>query len=109
MREFKFRAWTGNEFIHFGLFSDDAIRYMDIHQFTGLKDNNGKEVFEGDLVKIKALGALNEIHEVRFASGGFMAGDAFLDDYWNLLKGHMFEVVGNKFENPEMLEGVKND
>lgn len=72
-------------------------------QWTGLKDKNGKEVFEGDLIKLTD----GQIEEVIFDCGGFMTKRfcMYLDDYWNM-HGYMYEVIGNIYENPELL--VKN-
>jgi uncharacterized phage protein (TIGR01671 family) len=123
MREIKFRAWddelkqmfdSGTEqfddslLFRFQHFDTEKPVYM---QYTGLKDKNEKEVFEGDIIKIMEMFISEEgrpvteevFHEVHFDCGGFMAGDSFLDDYWNMY-GYMFEVVGNKFENPELIE-----
>ncbi|MCM3763478.1 YopX family protein [Neobacillus niacini] len=73
---------------------------FNLMQYTGMKDKNGKEIFESDIIKV----AQDELYEVRFDCGGFMAGDMFLDDYWNPSYGHLVEIVGNKFENPGLLE-----
>jgi uncharacterized phage protein (TIGR01671 family) len=74
-----------------------------VGQYTGLTDKNGHEVYEGDIVETH-----DGIYEVTFDCGGFMAGECFLDDYWNL-HGYMFKVIGNKFENPEWLEGAADE
>lgn len=70
----------------------------ELMQFTGLTTKDGTDVYEGDIVDIH-----DAIYEVKFECGGFMAGEMFLDDYWNLY-GYMFKVIGNKFDNPELLE-----
>lgn len=115
-REIKFRAYGNvtNQMHYFDLMEYTIMNEVgqeevlpttqsfSLMQYTGLKDKNGKEIYERDIVKIHS-DIYDDNLEVHFSCGGFMAGDAFLDDYWNMY-GHMFEVIGNKFENPELLE-----
>ncbi len=111
MREIKFRIkdWNGKweEFVV--LYNEQWASSLEecdsktLSQFTGLKDRNGKEVYEGDIVLIRTT---DEKIEVKWQenidgdsqeSSGFRISDAYTrDDY---------EVIGNIFDNPELVEG----
>ena len=71
-----------------------------IGQYTGMTDKNGARIFEGDIVKISN----DEIFEVKYEDGRFTAG-LFLGD-WDY--GHV-EVIGNIYDNPELVEVAEND
>lgn len=72
-----------------------------VEQFTGLKDKNGTEIYEGDIL-IDDTGEPIEYCVVRFSEGGFIGECAGVSE--PLFELTSLEVVGNIHENPELLE-----
>lgn len=69
-------------------------------QYTGLLDKQGKEIYEGDIVKFEN-GSLPP-KQVTFEYGMFMLGN---DDLWHYVSKKEYIVIGNIYENPKLLEG----
>lgn len=87
-----------------------------VGQYTGLTDKNGKKIFEGDIVHLygdeHSLSRYKGIDYnalVIFKDGGFCAIDGTEDDYavrrYNFVSQNLYcEVIGNIYDNPELLK-----
>ena len=125
MREPKFRAWDntskdigGQRMIGWEeldqLDKDDLIAFMDVArgktkdvillQYTGLKDKQGKEIYDGDLVRYKWSHTLRA-GRIEWSFTRFWAvDDPRALDRWAYSRSNEMEVIGNIWENPEALK-----
>ena len=81
---------------------------IELMQSTGLKDKNGKEIFEGDIVDYKGRKAVIKWHG-SYASFIYRFVDELQErvSEWHplFLAYYHFEIIGNIYENPQILEG----
>lgn len=128
-RVIKFRAWD-IEKEEMGFLTSNALKELmlndcfeklqeqyDIMQFTGLKDSKGKETYEGDILKSK-LSRLSlsdkdteeVLSVVKFSKGSFRAIlhniiERYYGAQYEACRDFSdFEVIGNIYENPELLK-----
>lgn len=74
-----------------------------VGQYTGLTDRNGNKIFEGDIVNI--LTENEEIGVIVYEDGGFIVhADKFSIDIIYKINGTDVEVIGNKYDNPKLME-----
>lgn len=102
MREIKFRAWNNAEKKMYPEVEDIRERYeIYLMQYTGLKDKNGKEIYEGDIVR-----SYEKVATIIWleSEGGFYAR-TLTGECFKYAHNSIIEIIGNIYENQELLSG----
>lgn len=122
-RQIKFRVWTGERFIYEGFLvspsgaihgttrfdMNDTMHTLNVkdsgklkdsvlQQFTGLLDKNGKEIFEGDICECLYDTGRKRLQVVELEYGAYLKERFYAGGMGD------FEVIGNIFQNPELIK-----
>lgn len=86
---------------------DGEVKNYELMQYVGIKDINGVEIYEGDILKCKLYNDRYENYKVHWneKEGMFEALNKFNTNFIDYTMWNEFEIVGNLYENPELMEG----
>lgn len=124
MRPIKFKIWYPDSKLMEGPFDIDLFyirnsvhpkfESSDKHiylQYTGLKDKNDKEIYEGDVLGCSFLDNIDNVF-INFEHGSFCANTLWIQtrSLWNLRFSMLnFEVIGNIYQHPQLMNKDKTE
>ena len=114
--EFGVTAWDSDYFIPLGSY----LEYMTLMQYTGLKDKNGKEIYEGDVlysidnIVVESIGGYGRTeqeaafavvtYDTDLAAFVLQSDNVMLKDELIWEHACYSEIIGNIYENPELIK-----
>ena len=126
MQEIKFRVWDKKhkkmslvdaiDFEHDEIYGKNGcerytpkpIKDIELMQSTGLKDKNGVEIYEGDIIRTSEYGTGDRVNyrgydlfNIIFKDGAFRLDSKYRAYFLN--DGFHCEIIGNIYENPELM------
>jgi len=134
MREIKFRAWDKkNKVMQYSdiiwgdynfpalselNYGDNIYNLSNLMQYTGLQDKNNKEIFEFDVIPIvienlgESIKTVNGVVKIEQGQWNIeylhpFQNEIYLANLYSLLERAEKEVIGNIYENPELLDRVE--
>jgi hypothetical protein len=129
MREIKFRAWDGDGYIaqeHLDWYSINELRKgvlcdrpcdgsqtkIVLEQYTGLKDKNGQEIYEGDILSHGYGDCKGAVVQVIYQAPEYVMKEKPKHKTWYTFilspeQNQFEEVIGNIHENPELLKNKR--
>ncbi|HGM3774711.1 TPA: YopX family protein [Clostridioides difficile] len=124
--ELKFREWNKNgkemysydemvcysknllrEWVYSGVYLPTSNENFEVMIYTGLKDCDGKEIYEGDIVLCRSIFFTEFAGEVKFKDGCFIAVNEMSGDCFRLSELEIIKVDGNIYEDLSKLNDIR--